>query len=77
MLSPKAITYALVDLFEFQAIQLADATDARQIMEHAGVPCVLVAEGDMWSVRLAGDVPARRLMPTAGDEGPGLMEGAA
>lgn len=77
MLSPKAVTYALVDLFEFQAIQLSDVADARQVMAHAGVPCVLVEDGDMWSVRLMGQLPPRKpgSMVRGGDGG--QMEGAA
>ena len=52
MLSPKAVAYALVDLYEHDTVQLHVAADALQVMERAGAPCVLSHAGDVWTVRL-------------------------
>lgn len=69
MLSHEAISYAVVDLFEFDAVQLSSSGDALRVMTQAGVPCTLAREGEHWTVRLGADFVKSRARRR--DEGSG------
>jgi hypothetical protein len=69
MLSDEAISYAVVDLFEFDAVQLSNSGDAVRVMTQAGVPCTLAREGEHWTVRLGADFVKTRARRAEEDSG--------